>query len=47
MKGSLSGLFRPLQGTLQGIRSHPVKRLEELLPDNWKAAKASTQTLPA
>ena len=39
--------FPYLRDIFQRISAHPAKRLEELLPDNWKAAQDATQNLPA
>jgi hypothetical protein len=39
--------FAYLRDIFDRISSHPVKRLEELLPDNWQAAQTASQTLPA
>jgi hypothetical protein len=38
--------FTYLRDIFDRISAHPVKRLEELLPDNWKAAQTATQALP-
>ena len=39
--------FTYLRDIFHRISSHPAKRLEELLPDNWKAAQTATQNLSA
>jgi hypothetical protein len=39
--------FAYLRDIFDRISAHPVKRLEELLPDNWKTAQPATQHLPA
>jgi len=39
--------FTYLRDVFQRISPHPVNRLGDLLPDNWKAAQNSTQNLPA
>jgi len=39
--------FAYLRDVFQRISAHPAKRLEELLPDNWKAAHNPTHNLPA
>jgi len=39
--------FAYLRDIFQRISAHPARRLEELLPDNWKAAQEATQNLPA
>jgi transposase len=38
--------FMYLRDVFDRISAHPVKRLEDLLPDNWKAAQPATQALP-
>jgi hypothetical protein len=39
--------FTYLRDVFDRISSHPMSRLEELLPGNWKAAQAATQNIPA
>jgi transposase len=39
--------FTYLRDVFQRISAHPMNRLAELLPDNWKAAQDATQNLPA
>jgi transposase len=39
--------FTYLRDVFDRISAHPVNRLRELLPDNWKAAHHATQSLPA
>jgi len=39
--------FTYLRDIFQRISAHPAKRLEELLPDNWKTAENVAQNLPA
>jgi hypothetical protein len=36
-------LFTYLRDIFQRISAHPLNRLDELLPDNWKAAQTATQ----
>jgi hypothetical protein len=37
--------FTYLRDIFDRISAHPMNRLEELLPDNWKAAQTATQNL--
>ena len=39
--------FTYLHGLFQRISAHPVNRLDDLLPDNWKAAQHAASNLPA
>jgi len=39
--------FTDLHDIFQRISAHPMNRLHDLLPDNWKAAHNATQTVPA
>ncbi|MDP2895347.1 MAG: transposase domain-containing protein, partial [bacterium] len=39
--------FTYLRDIFERISSHPMNRLEELLPDNWKAAQTASQNIPA
>jgi transposase len=39
--------FAYLRDIFDRISAHPMSRLEQLLPDNWKAARTAIQTLPA
>jgi len=39
--------FAYLRDVFQRISAHPMNRLDDLLPDNWKAAHNATQNLPA
>jgi hypothetical protein len=39
--------FMYLRDVFDLISAHPMNRLQELLPDNWKAAQATTENLPA
>lgn len=39
--------FTYLRDVFQRISAHPISRLDELLPDNWKVAQNSTSNLPA
>jgi len=39
--------FTYLRDVFDRISAHPMHRLEELLPDNWKAAQTSTQNASA
>ncbi len=39
--------FTNLHDVFDRISAHPINRLEDLLPDNWKAAQTATQNRPA
>jgi len=39
--------FTYLRDVFDRISAHPVNRLDDLLPDNWKAAQNTTPNLPA
>ncbi|MDP2896811.1 MAG: transposase domain-containing protein, partial [bacterium] len=39
--------FTYLRDIFERISSHPMNRLEELLPDNWKSAQTASQNIPA
>jgi hypothetical protein len=39
--------FTYLRDVFDRISAHPVNRLHDLLPDNWKAAQHLTQNTPA
>jgi transposase len=39
--------FTYLRDIFDRISAHPMHRLSDLLPDNWKAARTTTQNLPA
>ncbi len=39
--------FTYLRDVFDRISAHPISRLDDLLPDNWKAAQNTTPNLPA
>jgi len=39
--------FTYLRDVFDRISAHPVNHLDDLLPDNWKAAQDATQNFPA